>query len=843
MAIIEASRCSVHAYIQLLSLSHAIRDAVRGKPQELSFVPAEDNTAEDTEDDLPPPTATALAAIVGPCKRLEKLVLPSRDPIYECGRTEADCAPWVDQAFAGHTALAVLHIHEGRPLMPVMVRILGHLPGLEEFLLDADEGMGLTNPILAALGRCCPRLRALNLRGQGTAALDFSLLGPLAGTLKRLAVPALPLSASLRAFVGALALERLEVATLWPGLAQAAQLGASLTSLTARGTKGLQPSVVGALSFSRLEHLDLLDTSFHHALTEPVVTRMLADSAATLRSVSMDRVILNADGGRALFAALASLPRLVSLDLDAIQAAAPDLGLLGADLLNRLERLTLSSARALASISPSFAGAHLRLLRLSFRMNVLARSLTIHCPALEELSLPRCRSFPGYEARLHCPRLRRLSGMSGQSLDGSDPMPELRALDGEVAPKGSDEPAWLLPLLSASPRLRRLSGVCVSRPETLAKITAMSSLAAIGGLVLVVGRGIDVTGGTLDLRLPPQLQSLWVQLRVPRSGPKAPAPAHPAAKKNKEKEKAPVDLLKNERDEFEVKDVEEDENEDEDEDEDEDEADEEQGEDDDDHEADDVGGPGADDEGEEDEEDEEGDDEDDDDDEDKGNDPPPLCLRVAASTLRELSLEGGRALVSLEVACPSLCMLRFFGAPRLTSFGLAEPAARLRKLEIEDTCPLGGQCFLGFLEGHGGRLEDISIETISQSCMEMWPQLALALGRLPRLRSLALFPTPCPDMVLASPSLRSLAMSLQYDGDEVRLRSLTLDCPLLEELMASFDQNLERFQFAGPGPYLRSITSVEDPSWVERLKEQFPGVRLLNEDEEEVNFGPEDEDF
>ncbi|KAJ4462576.1 hypothetical protein PAPYR_555 [Paratrimastix pyriformis] len=71
-AIVEASSCPLHVYIQLLGLSHAIRQSIRGTLHELSFPQPDPALADVT----PTITTDALAALVGPCKSLRKLALP-----------------------------------------------------------------------------------------------------------------------------------------------------------------------------------------------------------------------------------------------------------------------------------------------------------------------------------------------------------------------------------------------------------------------------------------------------------------------------------------------------------------------------------------------------------------------------------------------------------------------------------------------------------------------------------------------------------------------------------------------------------------------------------------------
>ncbi|KAJ4455548.1 hypothetical protein PAPYR_9495 [Paratrimastix pyriformis] len=209
----------LRTYLTLIGLSHRLRAALRGTLLEMAFISDPDMPT----DEAPLPTTDALAAIVGPCEGLRRLVLPQapldelRNPVVRLpdysrgpparrrGRalppkwdqapdsSRAQIPPWVDEAFAGHDQLETLEVLMTGRLQPLMPSILGHLPGLKYLHVDTSEASGYIDltPIApwlthltdsgSALEYSAPVLRKLHelklprqLRDVGTATLTTS---------------------------------------------------------------------------------------------------------------------------------------------------------------------------------------------------------------------------------------------------------------------------------------------------------------------------------------------------------------------------------------------------------------------------------------------------------------------------------------------------------------------------------------------------------------------------------------------------------------------------------------------------------------------------------------------
>ncbi|KAJ4462550.1 hypothetical protein PAPYR_523 [Paratrimastix pyriformis] len=185
-AIVEASSRPFLTYIQLLSLSHTIRSMIRGILRQMSFQSAEIDV-------------DALAALVGPCKGLVKLTFPvprQKDPHLSHTDTKTTTpSSWVNEAFGGHTQLAVLE-NFPTPSEPDIERILSHLFGLVE--LTVSPSFSISSRLLAALARSCPDLQVLRciIREPDSAEriypdlklplADLDALAPLSGVLKQL---------------------------------------------------------------------------------------------------------------------------------------------------------------------------------------------------------------------------------------------------------------------------------------------------------------------------------------------------------------------------------------------------------------------------------------------------------------------------------------------------------------------------------------------------------------------------------------------------------------------------------------------------------------------------------
>ncbi|KAJ4456319.1 hypothetical protein PAPYR_8503 [Paratrimastix pyriformis] len=410
-------------YLLLIGLSHDARQAIRGTLRQMSF----DEKASPDDilegDCLPTPTADILAALVGPCKGLVDLSLPSREPgLWGCGRTAADYAPWVDAAFAGHIQLATLRVPVGDSVMAALPRILGHLHGLVDFRLFARQACD-PDAVLPALGQC-PCLEGLHLDLGPDWHLDPTLLttdssAPLCTRLKRLSLPTAFPEEDLNVFIRSLAgLERLRLmqcddetlACVGPHLAR---LKVSLSRLN-----WCSPLV--------LDRLEAITIKEH--LENPCFTAdLLRANRATLRSVSFDFCQLIGS----LFEALAACPVLSRLTLSIRPWASSDFKLsdIPQSLLNQLESFRLRdcgsgySQQFRAPIdSPSFL-ASTSLHNLELALDLLHDGCLT--PALESLTLPpTVRDHPQGLA-LRCPQLRQIAGFAGHELAECQAMPRL----------------------------------------------------------------------------------------------------------------------------------------------------------------------------------------------------------------------------------------------------------------------------------------------------------------------------------------------------------------------------------------------------------------------------------
>ncbi|KAJ4454843.1 hypothetical protein PAPYR_10352 [Paratrimastix pyriformis] len=481
LSIVEASPVPLHTYLDMLSLSHRTRLAVRGTPRELSF-------AEDHPDDSPwVITADALAAIVGPCMGLVKLTFPRRicpdgpPPLVGCGLTEAACLTWVMETFAGHRRLAVLRIPWAEPLRPAMGLILKQLPGLEELGIDDGELLPFD------LAQSCPRLQALYLASAPPTI--HTALVPLAGNLKALAIPADLGEPSLGGLLpGLLRLEQLELHGRSrdllkdiPGASQLTRL--SLEHFCARGDPCVFGATVGAGLFCRL-------VSLTWAVCCPkshiVADQMLAASRATLKCVSFD---FNSDptyGTDHLLGTLVRLPHLARLSLRSnVVQPFPFLAILPPALIDRLEYLAFAGH---CGGTLNITSSRLRVLRLATD----GATLTLACPALEELALHRIADADGKGS----PRLASIEELAGA--------PRLRctaSVPDEAATR-LDGPTWL-PRLGGCPRLRDVSFARIPHPAALSHLWRLAALSR-----LRVSIGTSAFPNPPVFRLPDGLESL-----------------------------------------------------------------------------------------------------------------------------------------------------------------------------------------------------------------------------------------------------------------------------------------------------------------------------------------------
>ncbi|KAJ4455989.1 hypothetical protein PAPYR_8954 [Paratrimastix pyriformis] len=218
----------------------------------------------------------------------------------------------------------------------------------------------------------------------------------------------------------------------------------------------------------------------------------------------------------------------------------------------------------------------------------------------------------------------------------------------------------------------------------------------------------------------------------------------------------------------------------------------------------------------------------------------PAELRVEAPGLRALRLEVPPQM-QLTLACPALVALVGNGAssfvegtdPPLRSLCLECPREYAGHFPIPTRAPPRSKAdsLLAVLTRHGSHLQCVSLPS-KWLPPEAWPEVAAALGQLPRLVSLTVYGIPSADVVLACPRLSHLTIHRPDFGDRFELRSLVLDCPQLEELSAPFDWDLERFELAGQGEGEDAsrgppnyIGGVFNP-WHDRLQARFPNVFL-----------------
>ncbi|KAJ4459448.1 hypothetical protein PAPYR_4494 [Paratrimastix pyriformis] len=314
LTIMETSSPSLETYLQLLSLCRATRAAIRGTPRELSFFLCDDddNNNDAYEGDVTDPLMTqviapspdALAALVGPCKGLVKLTLP-RGNVMLLGRSPAN-APWVSEAFEGHSRLAVLSVPSAGAYMPFLPGILGRLPGLEELHMggpDEKTTMArhsirgsswaalLSNPddLLPALGQLRPPFRVL--RYSVPLRNAYQNLGPIASSLTDLHSLGGPASGSFMASLASvqrLSLDEYPAAFLRPIASRLTQL-----RLLHRGIS----EVLADVGLCRLESLQL-PLRCDSAAEVATLGRLLGANRGTLRTVTLDAIAGQAKGGR-----------------------------------------------------------------------------------------------------------------------------------------------------------------------------------------------------------------------------------------------------------------------------------------------------------------------------------------------------------------------------------------------------------------------------------------------------------------------------------------------------------------------------------------------------------------
>ncbi|KAJ4455000.1 hypothetical protein PAPYR_10125 [Paratrimastix pyriformis] len=412
----EGTPGSLRLYISLLGLSHAMRQAVRGTLRHISFDGDIDPEVDGELDRLPTPTADSLAALVGPCKGLVRLSLAA---LWGCGRTEGGYGPWVDEAFSGHAQLAVLHIPRGDAVMAALPRILGHLPGLVDFLLEASVFCTIPAAILDAVVRYCPRLEALHLQGH-RSELDLTPLvqSPhFCSQFTKLTIFC-PIRKAAILPPSLTNLTQLHLSRDLPGLAH---IAAHLTHLT------LDNDQLPDIGPARLETLVL---SGQVSVSCPDLSRLLAANRATLRSL-----VVHSCGGpvKSLFHAIGTCPMLTYLDLITRTGAGDvDLADLPPPLLsNQLQSLRLGMQAGLHQNPIRIASNTLRLLDLGGIVLPADIPMTLDCPLLEDLALPACPpELTVLPLVMCCPRLLRIAGLGdlvltdSQAIAGSSRLPQ-----------------------------------------------------------------------------------------------------------------------------------------------------------------------------------------------------------------------------------------------------------------------------------------------------------------------------------------------------------------------------------------------------------------------------------
>ncbi|KAJ4454899.1 hypothetical protein PAPYR_10246 [Paratrimastix pyriformis] len=707
---------ALRLYIQLLGLSHETRQAIRGTLRQISFDDMPDDIKQE-EDRLPTLTADALAALIGPCKGLVKLTLPSRDPgLWGCGRTVGGYAPWVDEAFAGHTQLATLRIPTGDSLMAALPRILGHLPGLVDFQLTTCRPCDPT-AVLPALA-LCPCLEAVDWGG---LPFDPALLlvpnpphAPLCARLRRLSLPAASSDEKLALFIRSLArLEQLGLEECDDGTL--ACVGPHLTQLKVPANK-LSP--LCAEGFGRLEDIEIMD----HPKTPELAIAMLQANRATLRSVSLRRCRLTGS----LFEALAACPGLTHLDLSIRLGGCADFNLseIPQGLLHRLESLRLHEAKF---------GGH------RHHRSPIERPISLASPTLRTLNMDLDLGYYRYPLVLNCPQLRQIAGLAEQDLAECSPMPRLTRVSYAKQPSSyghlDGSRAVLFDALRTGwPAVTHLDGVRLAQFDDLAILfqaaPALRHLRA--KLVVSPGEGSPVLAidrlESLDLTFTATLGKEYLA----------------------------------------------------------------------------------------------------------GN--ASMHLRVEAPRLRLLTLSENSPATSvrtLAVHCPALAGLRLLRMRDLTAFTLASSP---HSLHI-DRCPaMDPACLLACLLGrHGSALRRVLLGGLSTPCRASWPELAAALGALPRLAELRLDNHPAPSLCLACPALRRLELPQNPTTDDLAppgarwqttLHSLVLDCPLLEELEAPLGWAMDRFELVGAAANLCQVGRVSS-KWVAELEGRWPGANIV----------------
>ncbi|KAJ4456506.1 hypothetical protein PAPYR_8245 [Paratrimastix pyriformis] len=551
----EGSEEPLHSYTQLLGLCHTTRTAVRGTPRQLS-ISDDDIDDEDPHTSL---TADALAALVGPCLGLVKLTLDIKTlpEHWEAARPR-----WADEAFAGHSRLAVLEVATPSwlAIMPALPGIVSHLHGLEAFRLVAKFQTGRVDwrpagrPLLEALGRSCPKLRLLHLEGMpyDLRGADLHLLAPIAGTLEDLRLPVRmasnePGSATGRQYDEALgaaffralaAVRRLSVGQCPEEMLR--RLAPQLTELALTGPWSGMPLVGDhwplATNLRRLEVLAL--PMYWNSMPQTVITVSRLPTAGTLlRSVRL--TIINPDTEARwpqLVSLLDGLPCLADLTLTllGVFSCAATFGTLPAGLLDRLERLGLHFRQRAEGPTEDnvvrLASRHLRTLSFSTTELYIRNppAVELACPRLDELILPDVDGGNSIkELILDCPQLRTITGLPSQCRPRHwAAMPHLERVRGSGRWEDDDDlREGLSHLLEGSPRLHAVLPLSICQTATLSRLLATAhALTRLSISVPISALPTAPLGSTSPrqvraLRLPAQLVRLRATIDIVGSPP------------------------------------------------------------------------------------------------------------------------------------------------------------------------------------------------------------------------------------------------------------------------------------------------------------------------------------
>ncbi|KAJ4456374.1 hypothetical protein PAPYR_8413 [Paratrimastix pyriformis] len=463
-------------YLMLLGLNHATRTLVRGNMRTMSFsgihrdervrsfFPAPTtNTPPDPEDDLDlvdptrcasaaAPTADALAALVGPCTRLEELTLAPERALWCGGREASTFAGWVDAAFRNHPALHTLRIPRMTGLSEkALCAILAHLDGqlrvLEVNTASTPSPVpGPGDDLLDAVAQHCKQVEVLRLGlrdvGQPTQLRVCTQLRELLVTRAR---------STFRIDPG--------VTAAMPNLAQ-------LQDVPVRPVAGvLDASEPPTTPDPPLEPLtELTITSGRRLLVGdamarfvPVCHRWLAGPLAP----SLTTVVLNDDTGTmpvaeflTAFDGLAGLRHLTML----IRGPCP-VALIPQTLLDRLADLSMFWTGRDAQ--PVIASAGLR----TFSCGTAPGSAPGHparvrldCPKLAVLNVATMKGWAAIEFQLNTPRLKAIRNLNKMCRVATlCPLPLLEALSTERVHEVSQE--QLKDILAAAGPLRHIAGL------------------------------------------------------------------------------------------------------------------------------------------------------------------------------------------------------------------------------------------------------------------------------------------------------------------------------------------------------------------------------------------------